>query len=130
MLKRSIALSCGALALALVASSCGALKDPEPWTTTVTYTGAIGRLVADPNDIPGGVADAAFGLIQVVNQTNDVHGFAIDDLGVYETIPKGKTALVSVPELRNHRTYTYYCQLHKGEINGSIHVEFVAEGER
>ena len=114
--------------LGLLASSCGFLRDAQPFTATVAYNpGDGGTVVVSP---PSFDADAAFGEVQVVNNTDIERGFAIDDLAVYETIPAGHSKLVILQEAKDGRTYEFYDHLHPDAVRGTMVVKFVAEDER
>ncbi|MFA5891276.1 MAG: cupredoxin domain-containing protein [Actinomycetota bacterium] len=116
------------VALGLVVSACGFLKDAPPFTATISYNSGVGgAVVVSPATFE---ADAAFGEVQVVNNTDVKRGFAIDDLAVYETIASGHSKLVVIQEAKDGKTYEFYDQLHPGAIKGLMVVKYVAEGER
>lgn len=114
--------------VALVAPACSALRDSQPFTVTVSYDRSPGGgAIVTPLKFD---ADNAFGEVQVVNNTDEKRGFAIDDLAVFETIPAGQSKLVSIQEAKNNRTYTFYDQLHPKDFEGQMVVKYVAEEER
>jgi plastocyanin len=53
------------------------------------------------------------------NASKKEHGFAIDELGIKETIPAGESRTVA---LKNPPTglWRYYCPLHEGHIGGQL----------
>ena len=112
----------------LLSSSCSALKDEEPWDQTLKYDDHSGQgpLTIEPmkDGVPTLLGDAAFGQVQIVNNTVVERGFAIDELAVFEKIPAEQTRLVIVTEAKNHHTYTWYDQLHPNEIRGKLVVEY------
>lgn len=91
--------------MAAVVSSCGYLRDKEPWDQTVQYrTDPLGGLIVEPLQIRG---DANYGIVNVVNDTGEDRGFAIRDLAVFERIPAGLTVAVEVDEAQDGMTYTF-----------------------
>lgn len=127
-----MSLAAAVLAVATL-PGCEALKDTEPWTATVVYSEEIpGQLTVKPLEIQ---ADSGFGEVQVVNDSGEEHGFAITDheAAIFEKIPAGKTRTVQVTELKNNRTYRFYCQKHDkedvgtDEFFGRIVVKYLSE---
>lgn len=121
------------LMVLLAMTGCEALKDAEPWTATITYEeGPSGELLIAPLRIE---ADSAFGEVQVINNTNSEHGFAVTDhdAATFEKIPAGKSGTVGVTELKDNLTYGFYCQLHdekpdlRDEPTGEIIVKYLSE---
>lgn len=130
MIRSRLSVLCAlALSVAVFAPSCAALKDAEPWTQTITYddNGGKGPLTITPTELVG---DSAFGQVQVVNNTITERAFSIDDLSVYEKIPAEQSRLVEVGEAKNHRTYTFYDQLHPNEIRGTLKIEYKSKEQR
>ena len=123
------------LALGLVASSCSMLRDTQPFTQTIAYDDqqGSGPVTIEPQQLEG---DAAFGLIQVVNDATEEHGFSIDELAVFEKIPAGQSKTITVQEARDGRTYLFYCQIHDKdaesakEFRGELVIRYKAEEER
>jgi hypothetical protein len=110
-------------------SGCAALRDAEPFTKTVIYDEdpATGRLTVEPLNFD---ADWSYGEIQVLNRTEEEHGFAIRELAVFEKIPKGLQRTVNINEARDGRTYTFECHLHPNEFFGRITVNYKDVDER
>jgi len=50
------------------------------------------------------------------------HGFAIDALGIRETLPAGETKTVVITPVGSD-TLRYYCPLHKGHVGGQILIQ-------
>ena len=114
-----------AVAVLLITPACSYLRDAEPWTATVFYTNGLdGRLAVEPLVVE---ADANYGIIQVVNETSDAHGFAVRELAVFETVPAGITIPVTVDEAEDDTTYIFECQLHDNEYRGEIRVNYLSE---
>ena len=113
------------LVLAGLASSCSYLRDEEPWTATVEYRqDAAGNLIVTPLVIQ---ADASYGLVQVVNETEVRRGFSVFDLAVFEEIPPGLTINVEVDEARDGQTYTWTDHLNPGAFDGQLVVVYLEE---
>lgn len=124
--RKGLTLTLALVALAL--SACDYLRDTEPFTVTLLYQpGPNGSVVVEPATFK---ADNGFGEIQLVNNTDEKHGFAIKELGVFEEILERKTRTFTVEEARDGRTYTFYCHLHDNELSGNMVVEYLTEEER
>jgi hypothetical protein len=124
-MPRRILAACALFALLPALSSCSYLKDKEPWTATVIYTETgDGSYTASPLVIE---ADSNAGLIQVVNETNQRHGFAVRELAVFEEIPAGLTIQVELLEAKDDHTYVYEDQLDPNAFKGEIRVNYLSE---
>jgi hypothetical protein len=120
----------GLLALVLVLagfiSSCGYLRDKEPWDQTLQYRrDSSGVLIIEPLVLHG---DTNYGVVHVVNDTAERRGFAIRDLAVFEEIPAGLTVTVEVDEAQDDETYSFEDHVaDDAEWQGQLVIDYVAE---
>jgi len=120
---------CALLFSLVAATSCGYLRDKEPWDQTVRYFVEGSFLQVQPLVIQG---DANFGIVNVVNDTPIKRGFAIRELSIFEEIPAGLTIPVNVDEARDGVTYTWTDHVNPKEdgtdpFEGKLIVEYVEE---
>ena len=129
MRARRITAAILALTVGLSLTGCASLRDQEPFSKTIVYDDdpVTGRIIIEPLEFE---ADWSYGQIQVVNRTQEKHGFAIRELAVFEEIPRGLQRTVNIDEARDGKTYTFECQLHDGEFFGKMIVRFKSEDER
>lgn len=119
-----------ALAAALLAPACGALKDPiEPWDKSLNYEGTIRTLEAQPSVVE---VDGPFGFLTITNNTPVERGFAIDELAVYEKIIPDGQFRVHVEEAKDGQRYPFYDHVTGDDDKpmGYLVVKFKKEEER
>ena len=100
----------------LLLPSCAGLRDREGFvapTVTLSEDPETGELVIDPARVTG---DWSYGQVQINNTTGQNHGFAIDELAIYETIPQQTSPIIRISDAQDDTTYVFYCHLH--DVNG------------
>lgn len=125
--RRHLGLFALVLVMAGVISSCGYLRDKEPWDQTLQYRrdAATGALVVEPLVLQG---DLNYGIVLVVNDTAERRGFAIRDLAVFEEIPAGLSVPVEVDEAQDGKTYTFEDHVAPdAQWEGKLVIEYVDE---
>lgn len=127
VLRRSITVFC---AFALLVPACGGLKDADPFqtnTVNIRIDEFSGEVFIEPAIVYG---DWSYGQVQINNTTADNHGFAIDELAIYQTIIGTETPIIGISDAQDDKTYVFYCHLHNPDgIDGLPEDQIEFRGE-
>lgn len=118
-----------ALAILVAIPACSSLRDRDPFITTsvtISEDPTTGEVSIDPTTITG---NWSYGKVQINNTTGENHGFAIDELAIYEEIPRDTAPIVTITDALDDTTYVFYCHLHdpKGEEGKEYRGELVID---
>ena len=114
----------GRVALLALATGCaGNGLDPNGFSSDVSVVQVTSSIVQGKNVyIPSTIVVTGNSSVKlsVVNTTDTPHGFAIQGLGIEETLEPGVETEIPLPRLEGRKVYRIHCHLHPPHRRGTL----------
>ena len=114
-----------AVAVAGVVPGCSYLReDDEQFVLDITIEQFGNKVVFSPSRF---VVNHHYGRVNLLNNTSQRRGFAIDDIAEYQEVARRRVKTFELYELKKGRTYTFYESTTEGGATGTIKFDPDAE---
>jgi len=123
-MRRLLAIA-AVLAVVVGLSGCSYLRqDDEQFVLDITIEQIGNKVIFSPSKF---VVNHHYGRVNLLNNTSQRRGFAIDDLAEYQDVARRKVKTFELYEMKKGRTYVFYESTTEGGAKGSIEFDPNAE---